>query len=157
MATRYNSNAAVLAIQDGASPGAYVRIAAVGDMPAFGHETTVHNTDTHDTEGWGTNITGLRRQRRVTLTLMRDPEDPTHDFIDTGTGLGKLSVQTPPELKNFLVHPKAQPEFALFFSAYVGSVGLPYPVDGVLMMTVELIPTGEPEHGDATAVSPNPA
>lgn len=153
MATRYNSNAAVLAIQNGSSPATYKRIAAVADMPAFGWETTIHRTDTHDDEGWGSSITGLRNQRPVEITVMRDPDDVTHDFTTAATGLGYLASQTPPVLKNFLIHPKDQEDKAWFFSAYVGSIGTPYPVDGVLMMTVQLIPTGEPNtQGDATGL-----
>lgn len=151
--TAYVTTGMTLAVGDDGSPEMYDRIGVVGDVGDTGHTNNMHDTSTHDTDdGYGSQIPGLKKQMDVTIKLNFKPDDAQQSFSASG-GLGWLSAQNPPVLKRWLVFANGFETEAKTFLAYVTNPKTPYPVDGVLTLTVTLSPTGAPTYGvDATSL-----
>lgn len=146
----FNTTQHVLAIANDNSPPTFDRIAQIGDIGEMGHAATLHDTSSHSTaDGWGSQITGLKRQKTFTVPVWFDPADPQHTFEAAG-GLGYMAEND--VLGEFIEYPHGQPTHAKRFFAYISEISRPVPVDGVLMMRVTFAPTGKPLNVDATTL-----
>jgi len=153
----FNTTQHILAIETpNSSPQTFDRIAEVGDIGAMGSKATMHDTSSHSTgDGWGSQRPGLLRQKPFTAPVFFDPSNAQH-ALDVAGGLGYMHEHPEDGPWLFLEHPHDQPEYATKFYAYIGEIGRPVPVDGILTMQVTFEPTGKPVHFDATALTVNP-
>lgn len=137
----YKSTNSILALGDPASsPEAFDQISQVGDISDVGFAATLHDTSSHSTtDGWASQITGLKKQKEVDFTLWFKPTNPQMAF-DVEGSLTDMALQN--TLGHFLYYPHGFKEKAKTFYAYVSEVGEPVPVDGVLTLKVKLAPTG---------------
>jgi len=149
----FNTTQHILAIETPeSSPKTFDRIAEVGDIGAMGSKATMHDTSSHSTaDGWGSQRPGLLRQKPFTTPLFFDPSNAQHAF-DVAGGLGYMHEHPEDGPWEFIEYPHAQPTKATRFFAFIGEVGRPVPVDGILTMQVTFEPTGKPTHGDGTGL-----
>lgn len=125
---------------DGADPENFTEIARVRDISGPGIEQSFAEVTAHDSPGrFREFVATLLECTQPTLDIVWDPNDPTHDNTS-----GILFELLNGKKSNWQVVFPSNPEITWTIPSFVASLSPAMPVDGALMASVALRPSGQP-------------
>lgn len=139
MANKYPGRIGTISIGDGAVPEVFTAVANVGDISGVGFSSDTIDVTTRENSAIEEFVGGMARQNEITISIVWDPQDTTHD---ENNGLMGLAISR--AVTNFMLDfaPGGVSIFTMVFAAVVTNFDGGFPLNDRLGAEVTLKPSG---------------